>query len=133
MNYQYPFPYQQIPNQIPNAVQNVPQSIFVTIHSEDEALRYPVSPGGSVTFKIEGQPTIIEKGMGFSQFESPKVEKYKLVKEGTPEEKEPPKYALSTDLDNMGSSINERIDRIEGELKRMKGMIPRRDRRDKDE
>ena len=117
MNYPYQFPYQP-QNTIPQA----PQSGFVTVHSEDEALRYPIAPGNSITFKIEGQPTIIEKSMGFSQLESPKIEKFKLVKADAPQETPPPKYALAADLD-----------RIDAEIKRIKSMLPRRDRRKDDE
>lgn len=54
---------------------------FVLAPSEDVARAYPIAPGNCVTFKIEGKPIVIEKSMGFSQLEAPKVEKYRLVKE----------------------------------------------------
>ena len=108
MNIPYYNPYQ--PQQ---AQQMQPQTGFVTVHTEDEALRYPIAPGNSITFKIEGQPVIIEKSMGFSQLDSPKIERFKLVKEDAPVEKEPPKYALAEDLENIKSKLN----RLENELK----------------
>ena len=113
MNIPYYNPYQpniQQPS-IPQPVQ--PQAGFVTVHSEDEALRYPIAPGNSITFKVEGQPVIIEKTMGFSQLESPKVERFKLVKEDAPAEVEQPKYALAEDVESIRAKLN----RLENELK----------------
>lgn len=57
------------------------QSSFMSVPSEDVVNTYPVAPGNCVTFKIEGKPIILEKSMGFSQFESPKIERYRIVKE----------------------------------------------------
>ena len=54
---------------------------FITVHSESEARTYPVAPGTSVTFKHETAPYCYTKTMGFSQFEAPKFEKFRLVKE----------------------------------------------------
>lgn len=69
-------PYYQ--NQQP--VQQV-QSGFVSVPSEAAARNYPVAYGNSVTFKDENAPYVYTKTMGFSQLESPRFEKYKLVKE----------------------------------------------------
>ena len=71
---QQPQPQQMQPQQIQN-------SGFISVPSEDIVNTYPVAPGNCVTFKIEGQPIVMEKSMGFSQLESPKVERYRLVKE----------------------------------------------------
>ena len=79
-----------------------PQSGFVGVRSEEEARAYPVAPGNSVTFKVEGQAIIIEKTMGFSQFDTPKIEKYRLVKE-TPEE--PPKVEESPQYKDLWDEI----------------------------
>lgn len=76
MNFNYP-------NQ-PNFAQPVPQpqnNGFMIVPNEDIARNYPVAPGNCVTFKIEGQPIVIEKSMGFSQLDSPKLERYRLIKE----------------------------------------------------
>ena len=66
-------------------VQNAPGRIqnggFVTVRSEAEARDYPVAPGTSVTFKHETAPYCYTKTMGFSQFEAPRFEKFRLIKE----------------------------------------------------
>ena len=93
--YQTGFPAQPVQQQavqqapqmtIPQAVQspNVPQiqnGGFITVRSEAEARSYPVAPGTSVTFKHETAPYCYTKTMGFNQFEAPRFEKFKLVKE----------------------------------------------------
>jgi len=72
-NYYQPVIQHQQPPQV--------QSSFMSVPSEDVVNTYPVAPGNCVTFKIEGKPIILEKSMGFSQFESPKIERYRIVKE----------------------------------------------------
>lgn len=82
-NYFNPY-YQNYPqNNYPQAQQNQPvqNGGFISVPSEDIVKTYPVAPGNCVTFKIEGQPIVMEKSMGFSQFDSPKVERYRLIKE----------------------------------------------------
>lgn len=54
---------------------------FMVVQSEEIARTYPVALGNCVTFKIEGKPIVMEKSMGFSQLDSPKLTKYRLVKE----------------------------------------------------
>lgn len=54
---------------------------FMLIPSEDMARTYPVAPGNCVTFKIEGKPIVMEKSMGFSQLEAPRIDRYRLVRE----------------------------------------------------
>ena len=113
MPYPY-YPYLQYGNtQIQNTQQV--QSGFVTVHSEEEALRYPVALGNSMTFKIENQPIVIEKTMGTSQLDSPRVERFRLVKEDAPEEKPAVTYALAED-----------IVRIDAELKEIRSMLPKK-------
>lgn len=53
---------------------------FVLIPNENVAYNYPVALGNCVTFKVENKPIVIEKSMGFSQFESPRIDVYDLVK-----------------------------------------------------
>ena len=68
--------------------QNTPQiqqSGFILVRSEEEAKAYPVAPGNSVTFKDETRPYCYVKTMGFSQFDRPTFERYRLVKEDEPE------------------------------------------------
>lgn len=77
MQYQ-PYYYQQ-----PMAQPMSPQisNGFVSVRNELEARNYPVAYGNSVTFKDENAPYVYTKTMGFSQLETPKFEKFKLVKE----------------------------------------------------
>lgn len=154
MNMPYYNPYQpNIQQPIQQPIQQQPQSGFVSVHSEDEALRYPIAPGNSITFKIEGQPILIEKTMGFSQLDSPRVERFKIVRDGAPEESAP-KYAktediekmreglaadmetvksgLTADVEKVKKSLTEEIDLIEEELEKIRAMIPKR-RRSEDE
>lgn len=94
--YQYQNPYifpQQQMQQIPQQSQQQqiqPQQIqnggFIVVRSETDARNYPVAPGNCMTFKIEGQPIVIEKSMGFSQFEAPHIDVYELVKKDAPVE-----------------------------------------------
>lgn len=106
------FPYYQMPQyQMP---QQKPQTGFVVVGTEDEALKYPMAPGNSIMFKVESQPIVIEKTMGFSQLDSPVIAKYRLVKEDAPEPTEAPEYALKEDID----SIREEIDKIHAMISR---------------
>lgn len=66
------------PMQQPQQIQNTG---FISVPSEEIVNSYPVAPGNCVTFKIEGKPIVMEKSMGFSQLEAPRVERYRLVKE----------------------------------------------------
>ena len=70
--------YYQQPQQHNQQIQN---GGFVSAPSMDYARSYPVAPGNSVTFKIESQPYICTKTLGFSQLDQPVFEVFKLVKE----------------------------------------------------
>lgn len=81
---QQPIMQQQPMVQQPSQQISQPQiqnSGFLSVPNEDMALNYPVAPGNCVTFKIEGKPIVMEKSMGFSQLESPKIKRYRLVEE----------------------------------------------------
>lgn len=80
---------------------------FVSVASEEMVASYPVAPGNCVTFKVEGQPIVLEKSMGFSQLESPRIEKYRLVKEETPEDqKQSEADSIKAELKKIWSEIN---------------------------
>lgn len=82
----YIFPQQQMQSpqmQQPVQTQQVQNGGFIVVRSETDARNYPVAPGNCMTFKIEGQPIVIEKSMGFSQFEAPHIDVYELVKKDT--------------------------------------------------
>ena len=90
---------------------------FVSVASEEDARRYPVAPGNSVTFKNENAPYVYTKTMGFSQLDRPLFEKFRLVKEEDNavqnEEKnldssstsEPIKYLVQEDLTPLVKDI----------------------------
>jgi hypothetical protein len=63
-----------------------------------------MAPGNSIMFKIESEPIVIEKTMGFSQLDSPVVTKYRLVKEGASEVS--PEYALKEDIEEIREEVN---------------------------
>ena len=71
------FPIQQLQN---NSMV-IQDAGFVSVRNEMEARNYPVGYGKSITFKDENAPYVYTKTMGFSQLETPRFEKYKLVKE----------------------------------------------------
>ncbi len=88
-----PYPYYQYPNynqmyyqqQMQNVQQQQTPQIqnggFIFVKDINEAKNYAVAPGNSVTFKIESQPYICTKTLGFSQLDQPIFEVFKLVKE----------------------------------------------------
>lgn len=99
-NYYTPYPYQNYQQ---------PQSNFISVRSEEEARNYPVAPGNSVTFISETQPYCYTKTMGMSQFDRPRFEKFKMVKE---EEVQEIPYALKSDVETMKAAIIALEDKI---------------------
>ena len=96
---------------------------FITVHSESEARSYPVAPGTSVTFKHETAPYCYTKTMGFSQFEAPKFEKFRLVKEDEVENQQadskeiaPQAFATEEDLSKVVGVVKG-INEVVGALK----------------
>lgn len=112
----YPQNYMQnymIPNQ-QTAQQNqqIQNGGFVSVRAEGEVYNYPVAPGNCVTFKVEGQPIVLEKSMGFSQLEAPKVKRYRLVEENTSTETQGAQITTKTDqIDNTN------YEEVKGEIK----------------
>lgn len=85
---QYYTPVQQNYGQMQQAqpqqntqVQPVQNGGFIPAPNEMYARNYPVAPGNSVTFKDESAPYVYTKTMGYNQLETPRFEKYRLVKE----------------------------------------------------
>lgn len=117
---------QQMQQPIPNQIQN---GGFVTVRSEAEARNYPVAPGNSVTFKHETAPYCYVKTLGFSQFEAPRFEKYKLVKEEDEQYVptdggESPSFATKAELGavvDVVKSIDGIIGGIKSDIEAMKG------------
>lgn len=66
---------------------------IVSVANEDEARRYPVAPGYTVTMRDENGPYLYEKTMGFSQLDQPIFRKARIVFEDDaikPEQQEKP-------------------------------------------
>lgn len=84
-------PVVQQPVQQPVQAQQpeIRQNGFIRVKNEAEVDAYPIAPGNSVTFIHETEPFVFVKTLGFSQFDRPVKEKYRLVKE-TPEEPNKP-------------------------------------------
>lgn len=121
-----PYPFFQYPNnalyyqQMQQSNQNANQSVqiqnggFVIVKDINEAQCYPVAPGNSVTFKIESQPYICTKTLGFSQLDQPIFEVFRLVKEDNSALKEEVKedipvieYLPLKDADEIKQDISE--------------------------
>lgn len=88
MQYGYPYygqaMYQQpAPMSQQQPIQQQPQQIrsggIVSVSGEDEARRYPVAPGYTVTMRDETGPYLYEKTMGFSQLDQPIFRKARIV------------------------------------------------------
>lgn len=95
----------------------------VVVPSEEDVKRYPVAPGNVVTFRLDNKPILIEKSMSWSQFDSPRYERYKLIKEDMPQEAEnvtpTAEYALKTDVEGLRGDIEKvtaRIDKLKEKI-----------------
>lgn len=107
---------------------------FISVPSEEDARRYPVAPGNSVTFKNENAPYVYTKTMGFSQLDRPLFEKFRLVKEedngvqsdvkeGSSSQAEPIQYLVQEDLDPLVKDIKHiqtKIKEIDSVLEELK-------------
>ena len=121
---QYGYPssyYPQMQNMYSAAQQQqAPQQIrsggIVSVANEDEARRYPVAPGYTVTMRDETGPYLYEKTMGYSQLDQPVFRKARIVfeddaikqeKPEKPEEPaEPPKvYAELKQLEALRDAV----------------------------
>lgn len=121
-------PYQQMYPQMPyqQQAQPQPQQIqnggFISIPNEEMVYSYPVAPGNCVRFKVEGKPIYFEKTASYSQFEDPKIEKYRLVKEEVARATE----ADLSEMDKIKSDIREIWGKID-EIENSKKYAPKRD------
>lgn len=119
-----PYPYypnynqmylQQMQNyQQPQQNTQIQNGGFVIVKDINEAQRYPVAPGNSVTFKVESQPYICTKTLGFSQLDQPIFEVFRLVKEDNSAPKEEMEEDISVieylplkDADEIKQDISE--------------------------
>ena len=92
---QPPMPQMQAPQQA-SAQPQIRSGGIVSVANEDEARRYPVAPGYTVTMRDENSPYIYEQTMGFSQLEQPIFRNARIVfEDDTP--KQPPKQEKAAD------------------------------------
>ena len=124
MNYQNPYYQYQMPlqNMVQQPVQNQQPQIqnggFISVRSIDEARNYPVAPGNAVTFKIEGQPFVAEKTLGYSQFESPIFKIFKLVETDGSDVITPttapssPEYILKSEFESCIAELQAQIEAL---------------------
>lgn len=73
--YQQPAP---LPQQQP-VQQHIRSGGIVSVSGEEEARRYPVAPGYTVTMRDDTGPYLYEKTMGFSQLDQPIFRKARIV------------------------------------------------------
>lgn len=107
-----PYPYQQMYPQYPQQTQ---QNGFVSARSIEEAYNWPVAPGNSITFKIENTPYVCTKTKGFSPLEQPVFERYRLVKEDTPQE-QPVEAPKSNGYDEQITKLWEEVNAIKSRM-----------------
>lgn len=131
--YGYPSFYQPMQNMYGTGQQPAPQQIrsggIVSVANEDEARRYPVAPGYTVTMRDENGPYLYEKTMGFSQLDQPIFRKARIIFEDDvtatqnvqeqpvpqPEPAEP--YATLAQLEALRDAVS-------AELKNIRSLIP---------
>lgn len=91
---------------------------FVIVPDEKDVLTYPVQPGHCVRFKVVGKPIYFEKTASYSQFEDPKIDRYRLVKEE--DENEQPKPGITKeDFD----SVMDELDALRSDFDEIRGDI----------
>lgn len=119
----------QQPNYSQNYQQNQQQiqnGGFMLVPSEEMARTYPVAPGNCVTFKIEGKPIVMEKSMGFSQLEAPRIDRYRLVREeDAPQEQNLPQNEPKNTLaeNETINELKEQIKALNDELSDVKNRL----------
>lgn len=129
-NFQQNQAFQQQPqNYQQQNQQQIQNGGFMVVPSEDMARTYPVAPGNCVTFKIEGKPIVMEKSMGFSQLEAPRIDKYRLVREEDAQKEQnlPQNEPKLSEIENESieelkkqiKALNEEIDDIKKRLEKV--------------
>ena len=128
----FPQNYPQIPPQAvqpqqPQQPQQIQNGGFMVVPNEDMARGYPVAPGNCVTFKIEGKPIVMEKSMGFSQLEAPRIDRYRLVREedlqDAPQSEPVKEIDYSQCIDELKEKVSQDMKEIWGEIDAIKSQI----------
>lgn len=109
MAYNPYYPYMSQMYQPPQNQQPQNNGGLVMVRSIDEVMKYPIAPGNSVTFKDETAPYLYTKTMGFSQFDHPVIEKYKIIKEDTAQDIQPhpDDNSLRNDVEKLKQEMKE--------------------------
>ena len=113
-------PYQQ---QFYQPMPQIQNGGFISVQSEEEARAWSVAPGNSITFKDENAPYCYTKTMGFSQFDRPKFEKFRLIKEEEPDETPA----------SVGVNYEEKIGEIKTEIGKLSKRISKLENLNKEE
>ena len=139
--YGYPSFYQPMQNMYGTQGQPAPQQIrsggIVSVANEDEARRYPVAPGYTVTMRDENGPYLYEKTMGFSQLDQPIFRKARIIFEDDaaavqsaqeqpappPEPAEP--YATLAQLEALREAVSAELNNIRSLIPEPKPTIKR--------
>lgn len=127
--YQYPnynqmYYQQQLQNmQQPQQAPQIQNGGFVFVKDINEARNYAVAPGNSVTFKIESQPYICTKTLGFSQLDQPIFEVFKLVKEDNEWKSDAKPMELTEDISVIEYLPLEDADQMRVEMQQMRSEI----------
>ena len=109
-----------VPNQSQFQIQN---GGFISVPSEEDARKYPVAPGNSVTFKNENAPYVYTKTMGFSQLDRPLFEKFRLVKEEDTEVQKEKTEASAPDTEPIIYLVQEDLDPLVKDIKNIQTKI----------
>lgn len=113
---------QQYQQQMQQPVQpQIQNGGFVSVHSQKEALDYPIAPGNSITFIDENAMKCYIKTKGFSPFEPPKFDTYKLVKENATEtsEKLPSDGVSDSQTNSIEYATKEQFDALSARIERL--------------
>ena len=122
-NYNQMMFQQQMQNMQPQQPQQIQNGGFVFVKDINEARNYAVSPGNSVTFKIESQPYICTKTLGFSQLDQPIFEVFKLVKEDNEWKSDAKPMELTEDIPVIEYLPLEDADQMRIEMQQMRSEI----------
>lgn len=142
--YQQPMPQMQAQQQQVQPPQ-IRSGGIVSVSGEDEARRYPVAPGYTVTMRDETGPYLYEKTMGFSQLDQPIFRKARIVFEDSAQasqksaaKPEPPAvvYAELSQLEALRNAVANELSDIRSTIASMKKTdadirLPRRGEEDK--
>lgn len=119
--YQQPQQQQQQPQQLQNMQQmTIQNGGFIPAPNEGYARNYPVAPGTSVTFKDESAPYIYTKTMSYNQMDTPRFERFRLVKE---EEGEAVSVATNDKPEKEYVTV-EQLEEVKQEIESIKKKIP---------